>query len=94
MSRMEAKRTRTRRRHGPLRAGDRVIPGTIVLLVLLACPAAHAQVYRWVDSEGVVHLSSEKPPAGVKAEHKHGVVTITLQKAEAVRPRRIEVKAS
>jgi len=39
-----------------------------VLLVLLACPAAHAQVYRWVDSEGVVHLSSEKPPAGVKAE--------------------------
>lgn len=38
------------------------------LLLALAAPAAHAQVYRWVDAEGVIHLSSEKPPAGVKAE--------------------------
>lgn len=30
----------------------------------------------------------------VRAEHRDGVVTITLQKAEAVRPKRIEVKAS
>ena len=29
---------------------------------------ASAQVYRWVDESGVTHLSSEKPPAGVKAE--------------------------
>lgn len=28
----------------------------------------------------------------VKAEHKFGVVTITLQKSEAVRPKRIEVQ--
>ena len=37
----------------------------------LACgvlPDAHAQVYRWVDDEGVIHLSSEKPPPGVQAE--------------------------
>jgi hypothetical protein len=27
-----------------------------------------AQVYRWTDEDGVIHLSSEKPPAGVKAE--------------------------
>lgn len=33
-------------------------------------------------------------PDKVKAQHKHGVVTITLQKAEAVRPKRIQVKAS
>jgi hypothetical protein len=33
-----------------------------------AAPSALAQVYRWVDAEGVTHLSSEKPPAGVKAE--------------------------
>lgn len=33
-----------------------------------AAPGAMAQVYRWVDAEGVTHLSSEKPPAGVKAE--------------------------
>lgn len=41
--------------------------------VLVACCAwlaepAVAQVYRWVDEDGVTHLSSEKPPAGVKAE--------------------------
>ena len=35
---------------------------------LLVAPCAMAQVYRWVDEEGVTHLSSEKPPAGVKAE--------------------------
>ena len=29
---------------------------------------AFAQIYRWVDEEGVTHLSSEKPPPGVKAE--------------------------
>ena len=40
----------------------------VALLLALAVPAAHAQVYRWVDAEGVIHLSSEKPPAGVKAE--------------------------
>lgn len=33
-----------------------------------AAPGAMAQVYRWVDNEGVTHLSSEKPPPGVKAE--------------------------
>jgi hypothetical protein len=39
-----------------------------VLTAVLATPAALAQVYRWVDQDGVTHLSSEKPPAGVKAE--------------------------
>ena len=38
------------------------------LLLALTAPAAHAQVYRWVDADGVIHLSSAKPPAGVKAE--------------------------
>jgi len=31
-------------------------------------PPVTAQVYRWVDEDGVTHLSSERPPAGVKAE--------------------------
>jgi hypothetical protein len=39
-----------------------------LLTVLLTSSAAFAQVYRWVDEQGVIHLSSEKPPAGVKAE--------------------------
>jgi len=36
--------------------------------LVAAAPNALAQVYRWVDAEGVTHLSSEKPPPGVKAE--------------------------
>jgi len=39
-----------------------------LLTVLLATSTAFAQVYRWVDENGVIHLSSQKPPAGVKAE--------------------------
>ena len=39
-----------------------------LLTVLLTSSVALAQVYRWVDENGVIHLSSEKPPAGVKAE--------------------------
>jgi hypothetical protein len=39
------------------------------LLAALAAPsAAFAQVYRWVDEDGVTHLSTTKPPPGVKAE--------------------------
>jgi hypothetical protein len=30
--------------------------------------AAAASVYKWVDAAGVTHLSSERPPAGVKFE--------------------------
>lgn len=38
-------------------------------LALAALPAfAGSDVYRWTDPGGVVHLSSEKPPAGVKYE--------------------------
>ncbi len=39
----------------------------VVCCAWLADPAS-AQVYRWVDEDGVTHLSSEKPPPGVKAE--------------------------
>lgn len=39
-----------------------------VLLALITAPVAQSQVYRWVDEDGVTHLSSDKPPAGVKAE--------------------------
>jgi Domain of unknown function (DUF4124) len=41
---------------------------TVALLLFCASPSATAQVYRWVDDQGVIHLSSEKPPPGVKAE--------------------------
>jgi len=37
-------------------------------LVGAARNAAAASVYKWVDAAGVTHLSSEKPPSGVKFE--------------------------
>lgn len=47
---------------------------------------------------GSYHRALQLPcpvdPDKVQAKHKHGVVTITLQKAETVRPKRIQVKAS
>jgi hypothetical protein len=39
-----------------------------LLFAAAVTPSAQAQVYRWVDSDGVTHLSSEKPPRGVQAE--------------------------
>jgi hypothetical protein len=44
------------------------IAAPALLLVLAATARVEAQVYRWVDDEGVTHLSSEKPPRGVQAE--------------------------
>lgn len=38
------------------------------IAALLAAPAVLGQVYRWTDEDGVIHLSSSKPPPGVKAE--------------------------
>jgi hypothetical protein len=35
--------------------------------MLPACASADA-VYRWTDADGVIHISSEKPPHGVQAE--------------------------
>jgi hypothetical protein len=51
----------------PTGARAAAVACAIVLATLAGSPAG-AQVYRWVDAEGVIHLSSEKPPAGVKAE--------------------------
>jgi len=46
----------------------RIASVLLVALCLTHGGSATAQVYRWVDAEGVTHLSSEKPPPGVKAE--------------------------
>lgn len=37
-------------------------------LLLVASAASADAVYRWTDAEGVIHISSEKPPKGVQAE--------------------------
>jgi hypothetical protein len=44
--------------------------GAVAVACTLAWPGAvdAAAVYRWVDGNGVTHLSSERPPAGIKYE--------------------------
>ncbi len=44
--------------------------GAVLAAAAFAWPAqvAAAAVYRWVDGNGVTHLSSERPPAGVPYE--------------------------
>jgi len=49
---------------------------------------------RWGSFARSVQLPCAVDAESVRAEHKHGVVTITLRKADAVRTRRIEVKPS
>ncbi|MCJ7451173.1 MAG: DUF4124 domain-containing protein [Steroidobacteraceae bacterium] len=38
----------------------------LLLGAALAAPASASTIYKWVDDEGTVHLSSTKPPPGVK----------------------------
>jgi hypothetical protein len=40
----------------------------VLCCAALAVPASAATVYKWVDEHGTTHLSSSKPPAGVKYE--------------------------
>lgn len=49
-------------------AGYRTVTVLVTCAFLVAPVVGTAQVYRWVDEDGVTHLSSEKPPTGVKAE--------------------------
>ena len=36
----------------------------LLLLLLFAFASANAQVYRWVDGNGTVTYSNERPPSG------------------------------
>lgn len=38
----------------------------LLLSAAMATPAFASTIYKWVDQDGTVHLSSTKPPAGVK----------------------------
>ncbi len=40
----------------------------LVLLLVLASGSASAQIYKYTDENGVVHLTSEKPPSGQRFE--------------------------
>ena len=40
----------------------------VLCLAVLPSAAASTTIYKWTDADGTVHLSSSKPPAGVKYE--------------------------
>lgn len=44
--------------------------------------------------ERTVKLPCPVDAENVRAEHRHGIVTITLQKSEAVRPKRIKIEST
>jgi len=46
----------------------------LTLLLLLSAPLAHAELYKWVDENGKIYFSDQKP-----AENKTEVETVTLQ---------------
>ena len=60
---------RTRHPQARSRAAYGCAAALIACVAVWATPAtATSAVYKWVDASGVVHLSSEKPPSGVKFE--------------------------
>jgi hypothetical protein len=48
------------------RPGSALPLAALLLCMALAAPASASIIYKWVDEQGVVHLSSSKPPPGVK----------------------------
>jgi hypothetical protein len=73
-------------------------PAWLLLIAAALVAPAHADtVYRWVDLEGVIHISSEKPPAGVRVERievarlsgKHPVSRSTSGSATTASPAQV-----
>lgn len=59
----------TRHSRARSRAAYGCAAALIACLAVWGTPAAASgSVYKWVDTTGVVHLSSERPPSGVKFE--------------------------
>lgn len=46
----------------------RACAAIVALVATPGTPGLADSVYRWVDPEGVTHLTSTRPPAGIKAE--------------------------
>jgi glutaredoxin len=42
----------------------------LAVLLLVACAAAHAQLYRWTDDKGRVHITDTPPPASARDVQK------------------------
>ena len=57
---------------------SRMAAAVAALLALCAGVAGAATVYKWVDEQGVVHLSSEKPPAPRASSMRQGTAAKAL----------------
>ena len=68
-------------------------PCSLLALVLLAAGAAHAAMYRWVDSNGRVHYSDTLPPtyqkSGAAEMNKQGTV---IKRTQSEAERRAEAE--
>ncbi len=54
----------------------RVLACTLALALVCAAPCASAQLYKWVDAEGVINYG-DWPPPGVKIQSvTHGTVSV------------------
>ncbi len=56
-----------------------------LLLISLAATAAHAEIYKWVDEDGVTHYG-QKPPAGRDSDEVGTVSTAPSQGTRTVPP--------
>jgi glutaredoxin len=52
------------------------------MLILLGAAAAHAQLYRWTDEQGKVHVTDTPPPKGAKDVRKQDVPAPKAEPAE------------
>lgn len=56
-----------------------------VLVLLILAPGAGAQIYYWIDENGIKHFSSEPPPAGVPVIEKSEQIPYDKQEADKYR---------
>ena len=79
--------------NGSNAAGLLQVSTSLLALVLLAAGAAHAAMYRWVDSNGRVHYSDTLPPtyqkSGAAEMNKQGTV---IKRTQSEAERRAEAE--
>lgn len=82
---------RDTRDQGGAGRGRRMLPGPGLLLLLLACVSASAQVYKWTDAQGTVHYGDAPPPQRPSSQLKTpsqdgaGQATLPYELARAVK---------
>lgn len=52
------------------------LPQYIWIYLFFITPIANAQIYKWVDAEGTVHYTQEKPPAEIENEIIQALIKI------------------